>query len=79
MKLYEYMAKEIFRREGIPVPPGKVCRSAREACGSRGCHHRAGAWDVPGEGGGAAGRRCSGGVAPPEVPELVGEVLGAVT
>jgi succinyl-CoA synthetase beta subunit len=30
MKLYEYMGKEIFRREGIPVPAGRVCRSARE-------------------------------------------------
>lgn len=31
MKLYEYMAKEIFSRHGIPVPRGRVVWSADEA------------------------------------------------
>ena len=30
MKLYEYMAKEIFRNNGIPVPKGRVFTSADE-------------------------------------------------
>ena len=31
MNLHEYQAKELFRRYGIPVPPGKVAASAEEA------------------------------------------------
>jgi len=31
MKLYEYLAKEAFARQGIPVPPGRVVHSADEA------------------------------------------------
>lgn len=31
MKLYEHMAKEIFRQHGLPVPPGKLCRTPEEA------------------------------------------------
>ena len=31
MNLHEYQAKEIFRAAGIPVPPGRVARSADEA------------------------------------------------
>mgnify|MGYP000026506274 FL=1 len=31
MKLYEHMAKEVFARHGIPVPPGRVVASAEEA------------------------------------------------
>jgi succinyl-CoA synthetase beta subunit len=30
VKLYEYMAKEIFRNNGIPVPKGRVFTSAEE-------------------------------------------------
>ncbi len=36
MNLHEYQAKEIFRRYGLPVPPGKVVRSADEA--AEACH-----------------------------------------
>ncbi|MEW6547620.1 MAG: ADP-forming succinate--CoA ligase subunit beta [Bacillota bacterium] len=31
MKFFEYMAKEVFRRAGIPVPEGRVCCSPEEA------------------------------------------------
>jgi succinyl-CoA synthetase beta subunit len=31
MKLHEYQAKELFKRFGIPVPAGRVARSAEEA------------------------------------------------
>ena len=31
MNLHEYQAKELFRQNGIPVPPGQVARSAAEA------------------------------------------------
>ena len=31
MNIHEYQAKEIFRREGIPIPPGEVATSAAEA------------------------------------------------
>ncbi len=31
MNLHEYQAKELFRRHGIPVPPGRVAASADEA------------------------------------------------
>ncbi len=31
MKLHEYQAKEIFRRYGLPVPPGKVATTPAEA------------------------------------------------
>ncbi|MEW6009999.1 MAG: succinate--CoA ligase subunit beta [Methanobacterium sp.] len=31
MKLYEYSAKKIFQKEGIPIPPGEVARSGKEA------------------------------------------------
>jgi succinyl-CoA synthetase beta subunit len=31
MKVHEYQAKEIFARHGIPVPPGRVAHTAREA------------------------------------------------
>jgi len=31
MNLHEYQAKELFRRYGIPVPPGQVAASAEEA------------------------------------------------
>ncbi len=31
MKLFEYMAKEVFARHGIPVPPGRVVASPQEA------------------------------------------------
>ncbi|OYT63269.1 succinate--CoA ligase subunit beta [Candidatus Bathyarchaeota archaeon ex4484_205] len=31
MKLHEYQAKEIFAREGIPVPMGRIARNPREA------------------------------------------------
>ena len=31
MNLHEYQAKEILRRFGIPVPPGKVARTSEEA------------------------------------------------
>ena len=31
MKVHEYQAKELFRKFGIPVPPGRVARSAEEA------------------------------------------------
>jgi succinyl-CoA synthetase beta subunit len=31
MNIHEYQAKEIFRRHGIPVPPGEVATTAEEA------------------------------------------------
>src|SRR4030067_267093 len=31
MKIHEYQAKEIFKKYGIPVPPGEVAFSAEEA------------------------------------------------
>ena len=31
MNIHEYQAKEIFRREGIPIPPGEVATTADEA------------------------------------------------
>ena len=31
MKIHEYQAKEIFKRYGLPVPPGKVAHNAHEA------------------------------------------------
>ena len=31
MNIHEYQAKEIFRREGIPIPPGEVATTAEEA------------------------------------------------
>ncbi len=31
MNIHEYQAKEIFRRHGIPVPPGEVARTPEEA------------------------------------------------
>lgn len=31
MKLFEYMAKDVFRRHGVPLPVGRVARSAAEA------------------------------------------------
>jgi succinyl-CoA synthetase beta subunit len=31
MKIHEYQAKELFRREGIPVPRGEVVDSAERA------------------------------------------------
>src|SRR5687767_1674870 len=31
MNLHEYQSKEVFREFGIPVPPGRVARSAEEA------------------------------------------------
>ncbi|MFO7942410.1 MAG: ADP-forming succinate--CoA ligase subunit beta [Bacillota bacterium] len=33
MKLYEYMAKEMFQRHGIPIPPGRSVASPEEAGG----------------------------------------------
>ncbi len=31
MKLHEYQAKDLLRRYGVPVPPGKAVRTADEA------------------------------------------------
>ena len=31
MNIHEYQAKEIFRNEGIPIPPGEVARTPAEA------------------------------------------------
>ncbi len=31
MKIHEYQAKELFRNEGIPVPPGEVAKTPEEA------------------------------------------------
>ena len=31
MNIHEYQAKDIFRRAGIPIPPGEVARTAEEA------------------------------------------------
>ncbi|MBX6350643.1 MAG: ADP-forming succinate--CoA ligase subunit beta [Clostridia bacterium] len=31
MKLYEYMAKAVLREAGLPVPPGRLCRTPAEA------------------------------------------------
>ncbi len=31
MNIHEYQAKEVFRRHGIPVPPGEVAKTAEEA------------------------------------------------
>jgi succinyl-CoA synthetase beta subunit len=31
VNIHEYQAKEIFRRAGIPIPPGEVARTAEEA------------------------------------------------
>ena len=31
MKIHEYQAKELFRRQGIPVPDGHVVRTPEEA------------------------------------------------
>lgn len=31
MNVHEYQAKQLFAKEGIPVPQGKVCRSVEEA------------------------------------------------
>jgi succinyl-CoA synthetase beta subunit len=31
VNIHEYQAKEIFRREGIPIPPGEVATTAEEA------------------------------------------------
>lgn len=31
MNIHEYQAKEIFRKVGIPIPPGEVARTAEEA------------------------------------------------
>ncbi len=31
MNIHEYQAKEIFRRQGIPIPPGEVATTAAEA------------------------------------------------
>ena len=31
MNIHEYQAKEIFRKQGIPIPPGEVATSAAEA------------------------------------------------
>ena len=31
MKLYEYQAKELLRKEGIPFPRGRLCRTPEEA------------------------------------------------
>ncbi|HEY3133410.1 MAG TPA: ADP-forming succinate--CoA ligase subunit beta [Gemmatimonadaceae bacterium] len=31
MNIHEYQAKEIFRKYGIPIPPGEVARTAEEA------------------------------------------------
>jgi succinyl-CoA synthetase beta subunit len=31
MKLYEYSAKQIFKKEGIPIPEGYMVRSSRDA------------------------------------------------
>ena len=31
MNLHEYQAKEVFRKYGVPVPEGRVARSADEA------------------------------------------------
>jgi len=30
MKIHEYQAREIFRKHGMPVPPGRVCTTADE-------------------------------------------------
>ena len=31
MNIHEYQAKEIFRRAGIPIPPGRVATTPDEA------------------------------------------------
>ena len=31
MNIHEYQAKEIFRKQGIPIPPGEVAKTAAEA------------------------------------------------
>ena len=31
MKIHEYQAKELFREEGIPIPPGEVATTTDEA------------------------------------------------
>jgi succinyl-CoA synthetase beta subunit len=36
MKLYEYMAKEVFARHGIPTPPGRIVTTADEAAAACG-------------------------------------------
>jgi len=33
MKLYEYLAKDVFRQAGIPVPAGRICETADQAAG----------------------------------------------
>jgi succinyl-CoA synthetase beta subunit len=31
VNIHEYQAKEIFRKQGIPIPPGEVASTAEEA------------------------------------------------
>ncbi len=30
MKIHEYQAKELFRKSGIPVPEGKICKDKKD-------------------------------------------------
>ena len=77
MNIHEYQAKELLRREGVPIPPGEVASTPAEA---EGIARQYGGTVVVKAQVHAGGRGKAGGVklakTPAEAKELAGKILG---
>lgn len=77
MNIHEYQAKELLRKEGVPIPPGEVARSAAEA---ESIARKFGGTVVVKAQVHAGGRGKAGGVklakSPEETREIAGKILG---
>ena len=77
MNIHEYQAKELLRKEGVPIPPGEVARSAADA---EAIARKFGGTVVVKAQVHAGGRGKAGGVklakSPDEAREIAGKILG---
>ncbi|MFI5228416.1 MAG: ADP-forming succinate--CoA ligase subunit beta [Gemmatimonadales bacterium] len=77
MNIHEYQAKDLLRREGVPIPPGEVASTPAEA---EGIARQYGGTVVVKAQVHAGGRGKAGGVklakSPAEAKELAGKILG---
>jgi succinyl-CoA synthetase beta subunit len=77
VNIHEYQAKELLRKEGVPIPPGEVARSAAEA---ESIARQFGGTVVVKAQVHAGGRGKAGGVklakSPEETREIAGKILG---
>ncbi len=77
MNIHEYQAKELLRKEGVPIPPGEVAKTAAEA---EAIARKFGGTVVVKAQVHAGGRGKAGGVklakSPEETREIAGKILG---